>query len=580
MGEPTDSGGNEESRGTVFGVDGVSKTGSTAQDKAIGFTDGQGGKGANFDALQNATRSETSAAVAAANAARAAGGDEAAQQSAVANIFAPAAGSTLAQVDAVTQPTMSPEEFRAAEVAGVRAPPAMGQDMRLMTLPSPNPRDAIAEALRTSPYRGTNNTLLTNRMLSARTPQEERQSILQELRNRATLGDEGARQDLADVEAREAAPLAAGAGRVDLTAPNPFAAPARQALVPVGIQSLPQAATAGAVLEGDSDLAQMNRRLAREGAAGPPQFIETSRSPVRTISPNPLVDRGLESVSGYLDYPGTEQDREVYAPLIVAGTTMSPTQYADAQAFALAEPFMGMGAGDFDYGTGTTAPASDGVSRETMQPVDPAQVGGVSVPTSPPDRFKTNAQREFFENLASLPGGQAQFDAELRSLADRGFIGPRIAKVISEGGVPNYDPTAPEGYRIRGATATNFMGTMPISTYTGLDDPNAPVEVRDEQPAKAPNDPCPAGYQLIGGVCQPVDDVTQSAAPSSPGSDFQMNPTTGLPTVFQPTTVATPVDPISPFVLRQEPLLTIDPLPSPQGIQALSPTGAALGRQV
>lgn len=31
------------SRGTVFGVDGVSKTGSTAQDRAIGFT-ADGGK--------------------------------------------------------------------------------------------------------------------------------------------------------------------------------------------------------------------------------------------------------------------------------------------------------------------------------------------------------------------------------------------------------------------------------------------------------------------------------------------------------------------------------------------------------
>jgi hypothetical protein len=220
-----------------------------------------------------------------------------------------------------------------------------------------------------------------------------------------------------------------------------------------------------------------------------------------------------------------------------------------------------------------------------MERVDPTQVGGISVPTPPPDRFKTNAQRDFFENLASLPGGQAQFDAELANLANRGFTGRRIAKVIGEGGVPNYDPSAPEGFRIRGATGTNFvdlpfLGTTPISTYTGLDNPNAPADTSSDEPVsmttKAPNDPCPAGYQLINGVCQPVDDVTQ--APPPPGSDFQINPTTGLPTVFQPTTVATPVGPINPFVLQPSPPVGINP--PAQGIQALSPTGAALGRQV
>ena len=52
MGEPSDSGGgnesNNEPQGTVFGVDGVSKTGSTSQDQQIGYTDGQGGKAATM----------------------------------------------------------------------------------------------------------------------------------------------------------------------------------------------------------------------------------------------------------------------------------------------------------------------------------------------------------------------------------------------------------------------------------------------------------------------------------------------------------------------------------------------------
>ena len=49
-----------DSTGTTFGVDGVSKTGSTAADAAIGWTsdEGSGEAGSNYEALQNATTSE------------------------------------------------------------------------------------------------------------------------------------------------------------------------------------------------------------------------------------------------------------------------------------------------------------------------------------------------------------------------------------------------------------------------------------------------------------------------------------------------------------------------------------------
>jgi hypothetical protein len=75
----------QESRGTTFGVDGRSKTGSTEKDREIGFTDGAGGPGRNFDALDKATSEQTATAVAAADAAKAAGASERAGQRAVAN---------------------------------------------------------------------------------------------------------------------------------------------------------------------------------------------------------------------------------------------------------------------------------------------------------------------------------------------------------------------------------------------------------------------------------------------------------------------------------------------------------------
>ena len=62
-----DSGGGDSggSSGTTFGVNGVSKTGSTAQDAAIGFTSstGSGSEGSNYDALSTASTSTVNEAI-------------------------------------------------------------------------------------------------------------------------------------------------------------------------------------------------------------------------------------------------------------------------------------------------------------------------------------------------------------------------------------------------------------------------------------------------------------------------------------------------------------------------------------
>ena len=64
-----DSGGNNdpdpEPQGTIFGVNGVSKTGSTSQDAAIGWTSGEGSgqAGDNYEALQGATNTEVAQAI-------------------------------------------------------------------------------------------------------------------------------------------------------------------------------------------------------------------------------------------------------------------------------------------------------------------------------------------------------------------------------------------------------------------------------------------------------------------------------------------------------------------------------------
>jgi hypothetical protein len=441
------------------------------------------------------------------------------------------------------------EDFRAAEVAGVRAPLNIGFDITQPGISAAEVAqfDALGQATREelakrAGLRDLSTFQLENQLVrSTRDDTLEPGALVAELQDRALSGDTMAQE----IFAKEAE--LAGTGNEVMT-PFELAAYNRArnaATLPQqisGITTLPEAATAAAVLQGNQ----------------PPRgtiSITRQAGPGDDTSSQQLFDTLDPATQALINRAGTTAPD----PLLTTGTAP--------------------GVEDSVVGGPIAATAGP------MERVDPTQVGGISVPTPPPDRFKTNAQRDFFENLASLPGGQAQFDAELANLANRGFTGRRIAKVISEGGVPNYDPSAPEGFRIRGATGTNFvdlpfLGTTPISTYTGLDNPNAPADTSSDEPVsmttKAPNDPCPAGYQLINGVCQPVDDVTQ--APPPPGSDFQINPTTGLPTVFQPTTVATPVGPINPFVLQPSPPVGINP--PAQGIQALSPTGAALGRQV
>ena len=162
-------------------------------------------------------------------------------------------------------------------------------------------------------------------------------------------------------------------------------------------------------------------------------------------------------------------------------------------------------------------------------------------------------------------------------------------QLLSLGGTMDPETGAISGAKAgRGELNMNRFGMV---TYSGMPDPNytgpfselvnPQADTSDDgamttNVAQTQQDPCPDGYTLVNGVCQPVDDVT---TPDAPGSNFVINPTTGLPTVFQPTTQATQVGQINPFVLQPYPQQAVGQ-PVPQGIQALSPTGAALGRQV
>ena len=89
-------------------------------------------------------------------------------------------------------------------------------------------------------------------------------------------------------------------------------------------------------------------------------------------------------------------------------------------------------------------------------------------------------------------------------------------------------------------------------------------------------DPCPEGYALVGGACTPVSPEEEAA--------FKFGTDTGVK-YFDPFTQATQLGGMNPFVLQpympgQNPFAQPSQTPASTGIQALSPTGAALGRQV
>jgi len=63
---------------------------------------------------------------------------------------------------------------------------------------------------------------------------------------------------------------------------------------------------------------------------GPPQFNEFSRDPVRTITRD---GRGVESVFGELNFPGSKNDKMVNKT-VVAGTNLSPGQFSRSKDFA------------------------------------------------------------------------------------------------------------------------------------------------------------------------------------------------------------------------------------------------------
>ncbi len=364
---------------------------------------------------------------------------------------------------------------------------------------------------------------------------------------------------------------------------------------PAGIGSLP---TPGSTVR---DL-QAQRQL-----QGPPQFIEETRNAARTISP---TGQALEEVTGLLDYPGTVFDRPT-SSLVEAGTTMGPQQAADAAAFA-AQQAPARQLSPLEQSIQAAVDASTRTPEQQAGVTPTELMGQQAAAGTPAENFYTDAYRGVYPDVeGNIPGTtMAGIGNTIQEFSPLGMIARGITgagpldlpsaseqaafnsgQLLSMGGTMDEQTGAisdvPAG---RGTLDMNRFGMV---TYSGMPDPNydgpyanlvnPPADTGgdgDQPMQQATADPCPEGYQMVDGVCTPVDGITVDE-PAAPGSNFVINPTTGLPTLFQPTTQATQVGQINPFVLQPyTPMQAQNIQQARSGIQALSPTGAALGRQV
>ena len=367
---------------------------------------------------------------------------------------------------------------------------------------------------------------------------------------------------------------------------------------------------------------------------GPPQLLAGSVLPERTYGDTTLGT----STTSFLDYPGTINDVNVYStidpatgrPISVASPLVGQSNVPmDSMDFGrqLNEQRLAAQSAT-EAATRQLSPleqsvqaAVDASTRQFTPVSSPELMGEQAAAGTPAESFYTDVYRSRYPNVAgtvedpkgNIPGtGFATLSNAIQGFSPLGAISRKLT-----GAGPLDLPSASEQaafnsgqlLSLPGATMDEQTGAISgakagrgelnmnrfgMVTYSGMPDPsydgpyanlvNPPADTGgdgDQPMQQATADPCPEGYQLVDGVCQPTDDLMGPIGPAQPGSNFVINPTTGLPTLFQPTTQATQVGQINPFVLQPyTPMQAQNIQQARSGIQALSPTGAAIGRQV
>jgi len=235
----------------------------------------------------------------------------------------------------------------------------------------------------------------------------------------------------------------------------------------------------------------------------------------------------------------------------------------------------------------------------------PALRGEKAAAGTPAENFYTDAYRELYPDVeGNIPGTfMAGVGNTVRNLPGIGMLlggGPQdlpsaseqaafqSGELLSMGGT--MDPQTGAISDIPAGRGTLDMNRFGMVTYSGMPDPNYTGPYRElvnpppqdlSGSEEAVIDPCPPGFVLKDGVCTPVDQAGGDTG-GGPGSGFVMQPPNAPPT-FQPITQGTPINQINPFVLQPYTPMQAQNIGASrvaQGIQPMSPTGAALGRQI
>ena len=451
-------GGSNEPRGTTFGVDGRSVTGSTAQDAAIGYTDGQGGRGANFDQMSQASSSDIRAAVAAANKAAAenrntiqaasialGGGDDY-------NIGSGGEFSTAAMAaPTVTAPVVAGgPRVDTSTIAGITA--ASGGAARPEARITVRPK--VPDNIMTS-----NAGILGRSVLAAKeTGQNQipREVALTALQDRSIDGDTDARREL-------------------------------DRLFKEGAVTFPEANYAFLQQQKQIDASRILNQA--PVTSTPIQVDDGTGVPVQVKSPDDIIREQRAAAATPVDgalYGGYEDDPAY-----------------DADIFGVARFAGGRTGLDGNLqGFENARQMSDFIEEEVR-------------PTGLQSLLNLGPVSQLMQGLT----GRTVTDMNRDALRDRFEAGAQY----------NPDTGQLEGGIVDRAS--------PVGGGGGGGAPMMP-------PAQV--DPCPEGYKLVDGVCQPIEAAEERVA----GSSFQQTPVTNMPTTFAPTTQATPVGTINPFVLR------------------------------
>ena len=601
------------SKGNTFGVDGKSITGSMEQDAKLGYTDGigTGKKGPNFDALNAATAESLAAAK---NTAGLVSGDDA--KDAVANSLANYTSGDVTNAGNFTD--QGKAKAQANIQAALDAQAAQAQVSADRVLGAPDFVTSVPTAATTSPtFTGMPNQLgmptnptasivqdQINSQVAAKQAQtaENLSSILAGLQNQAKI---------TQPSSLPTSPFGPSAPTTDPEAEAFRAQEAQLAQaqgIPVGIMSTPQATAANVV--GRQAGQPMDLGMSPGAMGGLTSFADTSINTFGSPEERALA-ASVTPASDTIAASGMPATSTT-APGQLSSAEMSALDALAARGFEDETAEMGLRASDL-----TPDQIADNIAANTGY-TDAGLPRGLDFVDTTQGRFSTNLAGPTAKQAQEAPGYLSTIDP-VTGEVKQGFIPGAVNMVFGNPiqqaygfEIPDYDPNNPDAStgQITGVVGPPAMGlpgpiaaginfltdlvspdpktissseelltSMP-SVYTGFGpgselgfDPDAGGRT---DPPKAPNDPCPPGYQMINGTCTPVDQREEDT-----GTGFQINPVTGLPTLFAPFTQATPFAGANPFALQPYTPNQAQYIQQQRsGLQTLSPTGAALGKQV